>query len=231
MILALLLVAGAVSAQDLRTVTEPVIPSACMTLERPSTGAIQKAIDSCARGQGVMLRGAFVMGPVRLKTGVTLIVDRGAVISASLNAREYDITPGSCGVVNKVGHGCRALITVENASGSGVMGDGVIDGRGGEKIEGQKDSSLVGSGAGSEGQESESERAEDHSDVALGQLHAVSDHAEELAELSCVVHARDGIHGLGREDRFAEDFTEHGWHRSFERFERDHYEFVHPRGR
>jgi polygalacturonase len=139
-ILGLLLVVGSLAAQDLRHVTEPVVPQACATLDRPTTAAIQKAIDSCARGQGVGVRGSFVMGPIRLKAGVTLIVDRGAVVSASLNPREYDLTPGSCGVVNKTGHGCKALITVENAPDSGVMGDGVIDGRGGEKIKGQKDS-------------------------------------------------------------------------------------------
>jgi polygalacturonase len=139
-ILAFLVVGASLAAQDLRHVTEPVIPKACATLDQPATPAIQKAIDACPRGQGVVLGGSFVMSPIRLKSGVTLVVARGAIVSASLNAREYDLTPGSCGIVNKTGHGCKPLITVENASDSGVMGDGVIDGRGGEKIEGQKDS-------------------------------------------------------------------------------------------
>jgi polygalacturonase len=46
--------------------------------------------------------------------------------------------PGSCGVVDTApGRGCKPLISAENVSGAGVMGNGIIDGRGGEKLLGK----------------------------------------------------------------------------------------------
>jgi polygalacturonase len=46
-----------------------------------------------------------------------------------------EISPGSCGIVSKdPGRGCKPLISVSHVSGAGIMGDGVIDGRGGENI-------------------------------------------------------------------------------------------------
>jgi polygalacturonase len=59
------------------------------------------------------------------------------VLLASRNPRDYDLKPGSCGTVNKEGHGCKALIGADRVSGAGVMGDGVIDGRGGAILTGQ----------------------------------------------------------------------------------------------
>src|ERR1035441_7116883 len=41
---------------------------------------------------------------------------------------------GSCGVVNEAGRGCNPLISADHVTGAAVMGDGVIDGRGGAKI-------------------------------------------------------------------------------------------------
>jgi len=143
------LFAGALAAQDLRNVTEPHLPSKfCATLEARfsaeqetqfDTSRIQGAIDGCPAGQAVRLapRGAnriFLIAPIHLKTGVTLVVDAGAAVFASRNPRDYDLTPGSCGVVNRQGHGCRPLILADHAADSGIMGDGSIDGRGGAQL-------------------------------------------------------------------------------------------------
>jgi len=145
-------------AQDTRHVTEPRVPPACTVLQaqlsapgglladaderRPDTARIQGAIDHCAPGHAVELKPSggnhiFLAGPLTLKAGVTLLVDGGAALFASRNARDYDLTPGSCGVVNDRGHGCKTFLTADHAPGGGIMGDGAIDGRGGAKLLGQ----------------------------------------------------------------------------------------------
>jgi polygalacturonase len=143
-LLALLLV------QDTRQVTEPVIPESCTVLaarlsniedDKPDTARIQEALDKCPAGQAVELTGkVFLAGPLKLRAGVTLLVDAGATLYGSRNPRDYDLSPGSCGIVDKKGHGCKALISGDRVSGAAVMGGGIIDGRGGATLIGQKDS-------------------------------------------------------------------------------------------
>ena len=153
MFLLLLLVAAAVYAQDLRTVVEPPLPATnCAVLEARVSAAsgeksldtkrIQEAIDGCPSGQAVKLvrRGAynvFLIAPIHLKAQVTLVVDAGTAVFASRDPRDYDLEPGTCGVVDEKGHGCRPLILADHAPGSAIMGDGAIDGRGGAKLIGQ----------------------------------------------------------------------------------------------
>ena len=152
----LILAASFAHAQDARTVTEPVIPPSCATLTaqlpvklsaadeaRPDTVRIQAALDQCPVGQAVEIKAdaasaAFLSGPLQLRSGVTLLIDAHAILYGSRNPRDYDVTPGSCGIVNKTGHGCKALIAGDHISGAAVMGDGLIDGRGGSTLTGQK---------------------------------------------------------------------------------------------
>lgn len=160
-----LLVASALSAglfaQDRRTVFEPHIPPVCTKLEarlsaphgllsdaderRMDTERIQKAIDQCGGGKAVELQGSgernvFLAAPFHLQPGVTLLIDANTVLYASRNPRDYDVTPGSCGIVNQNGHGCRPFILADHAPRSAIMGDGAIDGRGGETLLGQNTS-------------------------------------------------------------------------------------------
>lgn len=147
------------AAQDSRTVVEPTIPAACTVLKakigragqsivpedeaKPDTARIQAALDACGEGRAVVLQrssqrnDAFLSGPLFLRKGVTLVVDRGAYLFASRNPRDYDLKPGVCGTITEDGRGCRALINGDGVAGAGVMGDGVIDGRGGEIMLGQ----------------------------------------------------------------------------------------------
>jgi polygalacturonase len=74
---------------------------------------------------------------VELREGVTLIVDNGATLFASRDPAVYETAPGSCGLVNESGSGCKPLISAQHVAGAGVMGDGVIDGRGGEQLLGK----------------------------------------------------------------------------------------------
>jgi polygalacturonase len=157
--LASTLFSSIVVAQDSRNVTEPKIPPFCATLEaeltasnggiapadesRLDTARIQKAIDTCGKGQGVALQvhgsaNAFLSGSLQLREGVTLVVDKGVTLYETVDPQVLEISPGSCGVVNKEpGRGCKPLISVSHVSGAGVMGDGVIDGRGGVKLLGK----------------------------------------------------------------------------------------------
>ena len=134
--------------QDTRHVTEPAIPKSCTVLtarlssideDKPDTTRIQGALDKCPAGQAVELTGkVFLAGPLQLRAGVTLLVDAGTILYGSRNPRDYDLSPGSCGIVDKRGHGCKALISGDRAAGAAVMGGGIIDGRGGATLTGQK---------------------------------------------------------------------------------------------
>ena len=161
----LTLIALNLRAQDTRTVTEPVIPPACVSLKAAlssasaaggqvearaaqagspnpalDTARIQQALDHCDKGHAVELApdgpsDAFLTAPIYLRPGVTLLVDKGVTLYGARNPELYAVSPGSCGIVNSdTRAGCHPLITVRNATGSAIMGDGVIDGQGGAKI-------------------------------------------------------------------------------------------------
>ncbi|HZD95961.1 MAG TPA: glycosyl hydrolase family 28 protein, partial [Candidatus Sulfotelmatobacter sp.] len=142
-------------AQDTRSVAEPRVPRVCISLtarltadngklpeaseKNLDTARIQDAIDHCVAGRAVELRSdgeldAFLSGPLELKPSVTLLVAEGATLFATRNPREYDFQPGSCGLVNQDGRGCKPLIRAHEAPHSGVMGQGAIDGQGGEPL-------------------------------------------------------------------------------------------------
>jgi len=147
------------SAQDTRTVTEPKIPPACTTLEadivsshgnialadeqKLSTARIQDAMDHCAQGQAVVLRAhgkknVLLTGPLTLRPGVTLVVDKNTALVASRDPRVFDSSPGGCGIVSmRGGRACKPLISADGAKGSGIMGEGSIDARGGATLLGQ----------------------------------------------------------------------------------------------
>src|SRR5580658_3896691 len=109
-------IASSAVAQDTRTVVEPSIPPACITLkpkiaaprgvikpgdeQRLDTGRIQDALDHCAQGKSVVLQeekrnNVFLSGPLQLRTGVTLVVAAGTALVASRDPRLYDLSPGS----------------------------------------------------------------------------------------------------------------------------------------
>ncbi len=156
--LCLALMSGALFAQDTRRVTEPVVPASCTEVaaeliavdgslneadeSRTDTARIQKAIDNCPAGKAVAListgkANAFLSGALQLRNGVTLVIGKGVTLFGSRNPRDYEVTPGSCGIVDEKGHGCKAIINGDSANDAGVMGPGTIDGRGGARLLGQ----------------------------------------------------------------------------------------------
>ena len=150
--LAVLLPVLRLGAQDTRTITEPFFPPICSSLDAKlrsgavglspesetsfDTQDVQKALDTCAHGQAVQLRArnhnnAFLIAPIRIPTGVTLLVSPAVTVFASRNPRDYDANADkTCGTLQKNSGGCVPLISVSHGDGSGVMGYGVIDGRG-----------------------------------------------------------------------------------------------------
>jgi polygalacturonase len=141
--------------QDRRTVVEPKIPAVCITLHarlrlhggklraddesKLDTARVQQALDGCTLFKAVELAGgtgsdAFLVGPIQIPAGITLLIDHGATLLASRDPRLYDVRAGSCGVVDDQPEGCRAVITVSHAPHAAIMGEGLIDGRGGEKL-------------------------------------------------------------------------------------------------
>src|SRR5271156_6370072 len=127
-------------AQDTRTVTEPVFPATCSTLQAQQaivsgepasetsfdTTRLQSALNGCAKGQAVELQfsgsnNAFLIQPITIPTGVTLLVDGGVTVFASRNPADYQIAgKETCGTVGTAGNGCNPLINIaSNATSTG----------------------------------------------------------------------------------------------------------------
>lgn len=135
-----------ICGQPLAATLKPVNASAD-TLDKdpsrsqPDTARIQAAIDACATGQAVKLvKGAagesgFISGPLKLKSGVTLWVDTGVTLFASRNPKDYDTGTGACGTAGSAsGKLCKPFIVADKTAKSGIVGGGVIDGRGGSLL-------------------------------------------------------------------------------------------------
>lgn len=153
-----LLHASSVHAQDSRQVKEPQKPAICSVLaaqlesgkqnavsgRAPDTQSLQAAIDACRPGQAVRLstrngKAAFLSGALQLRSGVSLLLDAGVTLYASTHPLDYDRGAGTCGINDDKGKGCKPFITVERAKGSGIYGEGIIDGQGGERITGKEE--------------------------------------------------------------------------------------------
>ncbi|USX15312.1 glycoside hydrolase family 28 protein [Oxalobacteraceae bacterium OTU3CAMAD1] len=149
---ALLCVQPLAQAQDTRDVREPTLPKSCATVTaeaatsgRDDAARIQKAIDQCTQGGAVHLAAggdnkanvSFTAGPLTIGNGVTLVVDAGVTLYASTNPMLFDKGEKTCGTLDAAGKGCRPFITVNGAKGAGIMGDGAIDGQGGQLIDGK----------------------------------------------------------------------------------------------
>lgn len=108
---------------------------------QPDTARLQAALDHCPAGQAVHLvvansgADAFLSGPLQLPSQVTLWLDKGVTLFASRSPADYDLGSGLCGTAgpNKE-KACRPFILADNTQHSGLMGAGIIDGRGGSRL-------------------------------------------------------------------------------------------------
>ena len=117
---------------------EPKIPAACVQLEanlkavddkvaqadepKLDTERIQRALDRCRTGKAVELKSAggnnaFLTGPLEMRTGVTLLVDKGVTLFGSRDAALYEAT-GNTGGTGKI------TVTAANANNvnAGLIG-------------------------------------------------------------------------------------------------------------
>lgn len=95
---------------------------------------IQEYIDECSKNGGgrvVLEAGTYVSGTLCLKDGVTLFLEKGALLLGSSEIEDYPDN-ASC-FTDAVGHKRgKALICAFKASDIGLEGEGTVDGRGGE---------------------------------------------------------------------------------------------------
>jgi polygalacturonase len=108
------------------------------------THAIQSAIDSCAQKGGGTVKlsaGTFVSGPIALKSGITLEVDKGAILLGSSDHADY--LPKTEFRQPAV----EPLVIASNANNVSIVGGGVIDGAGEswwKMARGVKDAGVMG---------------------------------------------------------------------------------------
>ena len=131
-------------AGDPNMPAQPVLPPTCTTLNAtrnvaangvPSetaldTTTIQSALSTCGAGKAVKLvssgsNNAFLTGPITIPSGVTLWVDANTTLYGTRDPNVYN--------------GASALISIGGAK-SGIVGQGVIDGQGGEPMIGSTQS-------------------------------------------------------------------------------------------
>lgn len=154
--IALPMLAAVAVAQDTRNVTEPTFPPTCITVTAKlgmSSGSIyssddtdvqstsestglQEALDACPVGEAVELEpgastSAFLINPLTVPAGVSLIVDGGVTVFGSRDPAMYQVSGSSatCGETSTATGGCVPLLSFVGDN-SGLYGYGVIDGRG-----------------------------------------------------------------------------------------------------
>jgi polygalacturonase len=139
---------SACGAGDTNLPAEPTFPTVCATLtankstpdeSKLDTAAIQAALNGCAAGQAVKLTSsgandAFISGPLQVK-GVTLWVDTGTTLYASLNTSLY----GTGCTITGAENACTPFISISGTH-PGLVGGGIVDGQGGEPLVGQTES-------------------------------------------------------------------------------------------
>jgi Endopolygalacturonase len=135
--------------------TEPVIPPTCSTVLATKTvvagaattdadeaaldtDAIQAAINNCPAGQSVKLaadgsKNAFLVGPIRVQSGVTVWIDTDVTVYASRNPRVFDAKPGACGTAAS-NSSCSGVFNMTGVNNTGLMGAGTVDGQGGQAV-------------------------------------------------------------------------------------------------
>jgi polygalacturonase len=137
---------GVCGAGDPKLPPEPQYPTeVCQTLLATKTGPdengldttrVQTALTQCKGGAVKLVadgpNNSFVTGHL-LVVGVTLWVDAGVTLYASRDPEQYQKT-GNCGRIGISDSGaCTDFITMDGTAPA-IMGDGVIDGQGGEPL-------------------------------------------------------------------------------------------------
>lgn len=102
-----------------------------------STQAINQAIEACAKAGGgrvIIPNGHFKSGTITLQNNVELFLERGAVLYASTDHRDFPRQRQPKYRSQKDPGGWYALIYAEGASNIGISGFGTIDGQGARQV-------------------------------------------------------------------------------------------------
>ena len=123
---------------------------------KAETAILRDKLNQCGQGQAVELtlgadssRNAFLINPINVPLGVSLIIDAGVTVYSSRDTLNYQdpSTPavqcGNYGPVTtyKVGKGCLPLITL--TGGSGIYGYGALDGQGDKPLLGENSLGVI----------------------------------------------------------------------------------------
>ena len=95
------------------------------------TEAFVKAIDALAQKGGghlIVPRGVWLTGPIVLKSGIDLHLEKGAVIQFAADESLYKLINTSFEGLDT--RRCQSPISANNAENVSITGDGVIDGNG-----------------------------------------------------------------------------------------------------
>jgi polygalacturonase len=160
-------IAAVLHAQDARNLAEPTFPAVCNVYRAPLTAdatgpvidpanedtesarestAISRMLQQCPARHAVELalgpdpaHSAFLINPLSVPAGVSLILDGGVTVYASRNPNNYQIAAASasCGTVTtekSITGICKPILTFlgdsSNIANSGLYGYGVLDGQG-----------------------------------------------------------------------------------------------------
>ena len=90
-----------------------------------ATGAIQKAIDACNRGGGMVKvpAGTYLTGTINLKTNVNLHLSSGAVLKGNPNLGDYQTYSVPTFGINHYG-----ILYTANSQNVALTGHGAVDG-------------------------------------------------------------------------------------------------------
>ncbi len=96
-----------------------------------NTVSINKAIEASEKSGGgtvVIPKGAFVTGPIVMKSNVNLHLDRGALVIFSPDFNQYPLVVSSFEGVDAAR--CQSPVVAENLQNIAITGDGIFDGNG-----------------------------------------------------------------------------------------------------
>jgi polygalacturonase len=95
-----------------------------------NTAAIQRAIDSAAKGGGTVVfpAGTYLTGSIFVKSGVTLKLDKGVTLLGSQNIADYPVMQTRIAGIEM--RWPAALVNVYQQKNAAITGEGTIDGDG-----------------------------------------------------------------------------------------------------
>ena len=101
-----------------------------------NTAAIQKAIDKASQNGGTVVipEGIYISGTLKLKSNITLEIQRNAILKGITDRAAYPSLPIESPMLTSSGQWGHALIYASKLENIAITGEGTIDGNGGDPI-------------------------------------------------------------------------------------------------